>query len=77
MSRKKIVIIGLIAVITITTILASIMYITKTRDEEVETIANEFHSNGWDKAIVSMIKEDIPVPVGFEFVTGNKNEGDH
>ena len=75
MSRKKLAIIGLITVIIIATILVTFMYINKTNDEEIETIAKEFYENGWDKEIVSMIKEDIPVPVGFEYVSGSKDEG--
>jgi len=75
MSRKKLAILGLTIVIIITAVLASFMYITKTKDKEVVSIAKEFYKNGWDKDIVAMIKEDIPVPVGFEYVTGSKNEG--
>jgi len=74
MSRKKIAIISLITVVIIAIILTSFMYFTKTK-EEVATISKEYHENGWDKEIVAMIKENIPVPVGFEFVTGSKDEG--
>ena len=75
MSRKKIAIIVITTVVIAVLILASFMYITKTRDEELETISKEYHENGWDKDIVAMIKEEIPVPVGFEHVAGNKDNG--
>jgi len=75
MSRKKIAIISLITVIVIAISILVFMYITKTRDEEIETISKEFYENGWDKDIVAMIKEDIPVPVGFEYISGKKDDG--
>ena len=34
-----------------------------------------FHENGWDRDIVAEIKEEVPIPNGFEYVSGKKETG--
>ena len=51
--------------------------ITPEEEEKLQEIYNtNFYDNGWDKKIVAQIVEsEVPVPAGFEFVSGTKETG--
>ncbi len=45
-------------------------------DEEIVVEAKDIvYENGWGKDIVSEIKSEIPIPVGFTYVEGSKEDG--
>jgi len=45
------------------------------KEEITELASKEYYSNGWCAKIVSKIIHDVPVPVGFTYIEGDKKTG--
>jgi len=81
MKRKDILIISAILVVISFITVFTMYYILNDGNifskgtEEVAKTESQYYSNGWEKAIVSEIKYKVPIPVGFTYVEGKKNEG--
>lgn len=84
MRRKDVLIIAAVLVVITFGAVFAIYYsvnggniFSKVKEEIVELAENkgEYHSNGWETAIVDKVKYDIPIPVGFSYVEGDKEKG--
>lgn len=76
-----------IAVILVTAVIITIiMLMNKPKQGQVGNAGGNgtsqvastgnFHENGWDASIVAEIRDgDVPVPVGFQYVSGDKKTG--
>jgi len=80
MRRKDLLIIVASAIILTFSIVLGICCVvnkenTKQGISEIFESNGQYYSNGWEKAIVSEIIHDIPIPVGFTYVEGDKKTG--
>lgn len=74
-----------VTVILVTAIIITMILLMKKPKQEqfgnqggtTEQVANtgNFHENGWDASIVAEIKDGVPVPQGFQYVSGDKKSG--
>ena len=75
----------IITVVLVTAIIITIMMLMKKSKQEqignnggiTEQVAStsNFHENGWDASIVAEIKDGVPVPTGFKYISGDKKTG--
>jgi len=80
MRRKDLlIIVASVIILAFITVLGIYCVVNKEEVKQgiTEVIGNKenYYSNGWEKAIVAEIRHDIPIPVGFTYVEGDKKSG--
>ena len=71
--KKCVIIITLVAILVICTVIFLLFH---RNNKNSEKVISEHFENGWETSIVKEILEDeIPVPVGYTYIEGNKQNG--
>lgn len=86
-TKTVIITLSITAIIVTALIITAMFFIMKPKSVDLadknqggsnqgETTQSKFYENGWDSSVVAEIKEgEVPVPVGFEYVSGQKDTG--